>query len=65
MAKKVPIIRIPRGSADEICKALNIGKTTLYSALNYTSDSDDAKRTRDVVLAKYGGVKDKRIVWNQ
>lgn len=65
MAKKVPIIRIPKGSADNICRALQIGKTTLYSALNYSSDSEQAKRTREVVLAKYGGVKDTRIIWNQ
>ena len=65
MAKKVPVIRIPKGKAEEICRALKIGKTTLYSALNYSSNSDDAQRTREVVLAKYGGVKDTRIIWNQ
>lgn len=65
MAKKVPVIRIPKGSASEICRALKIGRTTLYAALNYSSDSEEAKRTREVVLAKYGGVKDTRIIWNQ
>ena len=65
MAKKVPVIKIPRGKADEICRALKIGRTTLYAALNGTSDSANAKRTREVVLAKYGGVKDSRILWNQ
>lgn len=65
MAKKEPVIKIPKGKAAEICRALKIGKTTLYAALNYTSNSDDAKNTRDVVLAKYGGVKTTRIVFNK
>lgn len=62
MAKKVPVIQIPRGTADDICIALGIGKTTLYDALNYRSHSKDAQNTRDVVLAKYGGVKTTKLV---
>lgn len=63
MAKKYPVIKIPRKSADDICRALKIGKTTLYAALNYTSNSDEAKNTREVVLKKYNGVKTTRIVF--
>ena len=65
MAKKVPVIRIPRGTADNICSALGIGKTTLYEALRFKSDSVEAKRTREVVLAEYGGVQTYIPVWNQ
>jgi hypothetical protein len=65
MAKKVPVIKIPRGQADKICMALKIGRTTLYEALNYQSDSDNAKRTREVVLAKYGGIKTTKVNFNQ
>lgn len=64
MAKNLNVIRIPKGSAEDICKALGIGRTTLYQALNFTSNSDSAKQTRDVVMAKYGGVMSKRTVWN-
>ena len=63
MAKKVPVIRIPRGKADVICAALKIGRTTLYEALTYRSNSDSAKNTREKVLAKYGGIKTTRVIW--
>ena len=63
MAKKVPVIKIPRGQADRICMALKIGRTTLYEALNYQSNSDDAKNTREVVLSKYGGVKTTKVIF--
>ena len=63
MAKKVPCIKIPRGKANQICNALKIGRTTLYAALNYTSNSDDAKITREKVLKEYGGIKDYRIIF--
>ncbi len=63
MAKKVPVIQIPRGTAAEICSALNIGKTTLYDALNYRSHSAEAKNTREVVLSKYNGVKTTKVVF--
>ena len=54
--RKRRVIQLPRGAAGKMCKSLNIGKTTLYAALNYTSNSDEAKRTRKVALTKYGGV---------
>ena len=63
MAKKLPVIKIKRGTADNICASLKIGKTTLYDALNSKSNSDEAKRTREVVLSKYGGVKTTRVVF--
>ena len=63
MARKGQCIRIPRGSAEKICAALKIGRTTLYAALNYTSNSEDAKLTRKKVLEEYGGIKDHRIVF--
>ena len=63
MAKKVQVIVIPRGSADKICAALKIGKTTLYAALNYTSNSEDAKLTRRKVLSEYGGIKTTKVIF--
>ena len=63
MAKKVPVIKIPKGQADKICMALKIGRTTLWEALNYCSNSDSAKNTREVVLSKYGGVKTTKVIF--
>ena len=64
MARKVSCIKIPRGKADSICQALGIGRTTLYAALNFTSNSDDAKLTRKRVLEEYGGIMDHRILFD-
>ena len=63
MARKVKVIVIPRGKADKICKALGIGRTTLYSALNYSSHSEDAERTRRKVLKEYGGIETTKVVF--
>lgn len=63
MAIKRKVIVIPRGKAEKICAALNIGKTTLYAALNYTSNSDDAKLTRKKVLEEYGGIVTTKVVF--
>ena len=65
MAKKVKVIVIPRGSADKICNALKIGRTTLYAALNYTSHSEDAKLTRQRVLSEYGGIETTKVVFDK
>ena len=62
MAIKRKVIVIPRGSADKICTALKIGKTTLYAALNYTSNSEDARLTREIVLNKYGGIETTKVI---
>lgn len=50
------VIQLPRGAASKMCSSLKIGKTTLYAALNGSSNSEDAKRTRRIAISKYGGV---------
>ena len=62
MAIRRKVIVIPRGKAGQICSALNIGKTTLYAALNYTSNSEDAKTTRLKVLKEYGGIETTKVI---
>lgn len=62
MAIRRKVIVIPRGKADSICNALKIGRTTLYAALNYTSNSEDAKLTRKKVLAEYGGIETTKVI---
>lgn len=63
MAIKRKVIVIPRGKAEQICNALKIGRTTLYAALNYTSNSDDAKITRRKVLSEYGGIETTKVIF--
>ena len=62
MAIRRKVIVIPKGKAKQICNALKIGKTTLYAALNYTSNSDDAKITRQKVLSEYGGIETTKVI---
>ena len=62
MAIRRKFIVIPRGKADQICSALKIGRTTLYSALNYSSNSDNAKLTRQKVLSEYGGIETTKVI---
>lgn len=50
------VIQLPRGKAGMMMKSLGIGRTTLYAALNGSSNSDEAKRTRKLAVSKYGGV---------
>lgn len=64
MARKVKVIVIPRGKASEICKALKIGRTTLYSHLNGTSHSEGAELTRKLVKEMYGGVETTKVVFH-
>lgn len=56
------VIQLPRGKAEMMCKSLNIGRTTLYAALNGTSNSDNAKRTRELAIKKYGGVEFPKLI---
>ena len=63
MAIRRKVIVIPRGKAEQICNALKIGRTTLYAALNYTSNSDDAKLTRQKVISENGGIETTKLVF--
>lgn len=56
MATKRRVIVLPRGVAPKICRAEGIGTTTLYAALNGTSNSEQAKRIRKLAVSSYGGV---------
>ena len=54
---KRPIIQVPRGAVARIMRDQNAKKSTVYSALNYTSYSESAESIRRVALDVYGGIK--------
>ncbi len=60
MAKKRPIISLPRGTVQKFCQAENISTTALYNALNYSCNSAAAKRLRKIAVSVYGGIE-----WNK
>lgn len=61
MAERRRIIRVPNGVAKQIAKAQGCAVTTVYSALNNVTHSDQAKKIRDLALNEYGGVHDKKL----
>ena len=63
MVKKVRVIAIPRGAAKKMCSDLNIGRTTLYMALNFFSFSEKAQEIRDKAVNEYNGAEVKKPRW--
>lgn len=61
MAERKRIIRVPNGVAKQIAKDQGCGLTTVYSALRNMTNSDQAKKIRDLALNEYGGVHDKKL----
>ena len=62
MAIRRPIITLPRGTAQKMCKAEGVSKTALYAALNFSSFSDEAERLRNVAISLYGGIKTYKVI---
>ena len=62
MARRIKVIQLPRGKAAKMCNDLMIGTTTLYAALNYSSNSEGAKKTRRKALEEYGGVETTKLL---
>lgn len=62
MPKMMPIIVIPKGTEKPMCKELNISRTALYAALNFSSQSEKAQKVRDKALADYGGFLTKKPI---
>ena len=62
MAIRRPIITLPRGTAQKMCKAEGVSKTALYAALNFSSFSDEAERLRNVAITMYGGIKTSKVI---
>lgn len=61
MAERKRIIRVPNGVAKQIAEAQGCGITTVYMALRNITQSDQAKKIRDLALNEYGGVLDKKL----
>ena len=62
MAIRRPTIVMPRGSVERLCKAEGKGKTSVYAALNFTSNSEEAERIRKVAVSMYGGIRTTKVI---
>lgn len=62
MARKKKIIQIPRKNVDLLAKAMNVAPVTVWNALAFRSDSDNAQQIRRLALSTYGGIETTKIV---
>lgn len=62
MARKKKIIQVPRKNVDLLAKAVNVGQVTVWNALAFRSDSDNAQQIRRLALSSYGGIETYKLV---
>lgn len=56
------IIQVPSGNVPKIAKEMNCGKSAVYNALNFNSNSETARSIRKVALECYGGVSTTKLI---
>jgi len=62
MARKKKIIQIPRKNVGLLAKATLSSEATVYNALAFRSDSQNAQKIRRLALSAYGGVEATKLV---
>ena len=62
MARKKKIIQIPPKNVELLAKAMGVAKVTVWNALAFRSDSENARQIRKLALSTYGGVESTRLV---
>ncbi len=62
MAKRKEIIKVPRKNIDLLAKTLHVSPVSVWNALAFRSDSENAQQIRHLALSAYGGIKTHKIV---
>ncbi len=62
MARKKKIIQIPPKNVELLAKAVGVAKSTVWNALAFKSDSENAQQIRRLALSTYGGVETMKII---
>jgi hypothetical protein len=62
MTRKKKIIQVPRKNVDLLAKAMNVSAITVWNALAFRSDSDNAQQIRRLALSAYGGIETYKLV---
>ncbi len=60
MAHRRTIIKVPNGAAKKIARDQRCGLTSVYAALNYSSNSENAHHIRHLAKTVYGGIEEKK-----
>ena len=62
MLRKKKIIQIPRKNVALLAKATLSSETTVYNALAFRSDSENAKLIRSKAVSEYGGIETTKTI---
>ena len=56
MVRRKKIIQISRKNVDLLAKEMNCAPVTIWNALAFRSDSENAKQIRRLAMSAYGGI---------
>lgn len=59
--RKKKIIQIPRKNVGMLAKTTGTSESTVYNALAFRSDSENAQQIRRLALSAYGGIETFKI----
>ena len=62
MVRKKKIIQVPRKNVDALAKVMGVKNTTVWNALAFRSDSENAQQIRRLALSTYGGIETYKMV---
>lgn len=62
MARRKKIIQVPRQNIDALAKAVGCKNVSVWNALAFRSDSENAKQIRRLAMSAYGGIETYRII---
>lgn len=63
MASKRPVITLTKSNFEALRKSQNVSRSSMYDALNGSSNSETAQLIRRLALSTYGGVKVTKVIW--
>lgn len=63
MAVKRKYIAVPHGAVQAICRELKLKRSSVYHALNYETNSENARQVRRLALTVYGGIEAQKVIF--
>ena len=63
MATRRTVITLTKSNFEALRKSKNVSRSSVYDALNGSSNSETAQQIRRLALSTYGGVKTTKVIW--
>jgi len=60
--RKKKIIQVPPENISKIAKAMRVARITVYNALAYRSESENAQLIRKLAINEYGGIETTKLI---